>query len=65
MDEATKEMLEEAYRDTAEESVARGIPLEKAHQEALVAAAMFLSAIKGVENQAARQQVAVLGFKIK
>ncbi len=65
MDLATIEMLEVAYRDTAEEATARGIPAEIAHQEALLAAAMFLSAIKGVENEAARQQVAELGFKIK
>ncbi len=65
MDEATKEMIEEAYRDTAEESIARGIPAEKAHEEAVVAAAMFLSAINGVEDEAAKQQVAALGFKIK
>ncbi len=65
MDEATKEMLEEAYRDTAEESIARGFPSEKAHEEAVIAAAMFLSAIKGVEDEAAKQQVAALGFKRK
>ena len=65
MDEATREMIEEAYRDTAEESIARGLPSEKAHEEALVAAAMFLSAINGVEDEAAKQQVAALGFKIK
>jgi hypothetical protein len=64
MDLATIEMLEEAYRDTVEESIARGLPSEKVHEEALIAAAMFLSAIKGVEDEAAKQQVAALGFKI-
>ena len=63
MDESTKEMLEEAYLETVQESLERGDSRETAHKEGVVAAAMFLSAINGLEDEAARQEVARLGFR--
>ena len=63
MDDSTKDMVEEAYRETAQEALARGDSSQTAPEEGVVAAAMLLSAMNGVEDEAAKQQVVGLGLK--
>ncbi|UUX48549.1 hypothetical protein NUH88_14140 [Nisaea acidiphila] len=63
MEESTKSMVEEAYFETVEESFERGLTPLKAHMEGVVAAAMLLSAVEGVEDEAARKMVMELGLR--
>ena len=63
MDDSTKEMVEEAYRETVQEALANGGSSQTAHEEGVVAAAMLLSAVNGVEDEAAKQEVIGLGLK--
>ena len=63
MDEATKLMLSDAYDETVVESFAQGRSAEIAHKEAVVAAAMFLSSLTGLEDAAARMEIEKLGLK--
>ena len=63
MDETTKLMLSDAYDETIGESFALGRSAEIAHKEGVVAAAMFLSALTGLEDAAARMEVEKLGLK--
>ena len=56
-------MIEEAYFETVNESFDRGLSPLKAHMEGVVAAAMLLSAVEGVEDEAARKQVLELGLR--
>jgi len=54
--------IKEAYQETVDEAAARGVDPQKAHEEGITAAAMMISAMEGVEDVAARQQVeAALG----
>lgn len=63
MDDSTRSMIEDAYHETVEESFERGLSPLKAHMEGVVAAAMLLSAIVGVEDEEARKQVMDLGLR--
>lgn len=63
MENATVSMIEDAYYETVEESFDRGLSPLKAHMEGVVAAAMLLSAVEGVEDDAARKQVMELGLR--
>lgn len=63
MDETTRSMLEEAYFETVQESFGRGLTALKAHMEGVVAAAMLLSAMEGVEDDEARKIVLDLGLR--
>ncbi|MEO9904234.1 MULTISPECIES: hypothetical protein [Alphaproteobacteria] len=63
MDDSTRSMIEDAYHETVEESFARGLSPLKAHMEGVVAAAMLLSAMVGVEDEDARKQVMDLGLR--
>ena len=49
--------IKEAYQETVDEATGRGVDAAKAHEEGVTAAAMMLSAMEGVEDQAAREQV--------
>lgn len=54
--------IKEAYQETVDEAAGRGVDPQKAHEEGVTAAAMMISAMEGVEDAAARQQVeAALG----
>jgi uncharacterized protein YsxB (DUF464 family) len=57
MDEPMRKMIAEAYDETVSEAMAQGHPPEKAHGEGIIAAAMFLSSMTGVEDAAARAKV--------
>ncbi len=63
MDDSIRSMIEDAYLETVEESFARGLSPLKAHMEGVVAAAMLLSAMGGVEDDEARKQVMDLGLR--
>ena len=63
MEESTKLMLAEAYDETIAESFAQGRSPDVAHKEAVVAAAMFLSSLTGLEDAVARAEVEKLGLK--
>jgi|TARA_E500000318_G_scaffold98871_1_gene100508 phosphoribosyl-dephospho-CoA transferase len=63
VDDSTRSMIEDAYLETVEESFERGLSPLKAHMEGIVAAAMLLSAMGGVEDEEARKQVMDLGLR--
>jgi hypothetical protein len=63
IDENTARMLAEAYDETVAEASAQGRPSEEAHREGLTAAAMFLAAMQGMEDNTARAEVERLGLK--
>jgi hypothetical protein len=63
VEDATRSMIEDAYYETVEESFDRGLSPLKAHMEGVVAAAMLLSAVEGVEDEEARKQVMELGLR--
>ena len=63
MDETTKIMLADAYEETIHESYAMGCNPEVAHREGVIAAAMFLSSMTGLEDVAARREVEKLNLK--
>lgn len=63
MDAATRNMVEEAYHEAAEEAKVRGLSILAAHKEAVVAAAMLLSAMTGVEDEAAKSSVIALNLR--
>ena len=64
MDDSTKKMLAEAYDETVAEALAAGRARAEAHKEGITAAAMFLSSLSGIEDAAARAQVATLGLSV-
>ena len=45
------------YDEALEEAMSKGVDSEKAHVEAITAAAMMLAALDGIEDVAARNQV--------
>lgn len=49
--------IKEAYQETVDEAAGRGVDSTKAHEEGVTAAAMMVSAMEGIEDQAARQEV--------
>jgi hypothetical protein len=49
--------IKEAYQETVDEANERGVDPAQAHKEGITAAAMMLSAMEGIEDEAARQQV--------
>lgn len=63
MDDSTRSMIEDAYHETVTEAFQRGLSPLKAHMEGVVAAAMLLSAMVGVEDEEARKQVMDLGLR--
>lgn len=65
MDEGTASMVSEAYHETATEALSQGNSPEIAHREAITAAAMFLAAMTGIEDSAARAQVEAMGLAIE
>lgn len=62
MSDENTEMAKEAYDETIQESLGRGVSSEKAHAEGLTAAAMLLAAMTGIEDAVARAQVEAMGF---
>ncbi len=65
MDPTTLEMVLTAYGETVQDALAQGRSADLAHAEGLTAAAMCLSAMCGVEDAAARAQVAALDVKAR
>ena len=63
MDDTTRNMIVEAYEETVSESLAQGHSPDTAHNEGITAASMFLSAMTGTEDAAARAEVEALGLK--
>ena len=63
MDAATRQMIEDTYHEAIEEARGRGVSLLNAHKEAVVAAAMLLSALTSVEDEVAKKQVVGLGLR--
>lgn len=63
MNDTTRNMIEDAYYEALRESQDRGISLLSAHKEAVVAAAMLLAALEGLEDNAARAAVIALNLR--
>lgn len=63
MNDATQTMVEEAYQEAAREAISRGMSALTAHKEAVVAAAMLLSAVAGVEDEQAKAEVVALNLR--
>ncbi len=57
MDATTLEMVLTAYDETVQDAATAGRGGEVAHAEGMVAAAMLLAAVTGVEDAAARDEV--------
>lgn len=62
MDSNTAKMVADAYDETLSEAMAQGRTTDIAHKEGLTAAAMFLAALSGLEDAAARRAVEILGL---
>lgn len=65
MDAMTRKLIAEAYDETVSEALAQGRSGEIAHREGIVAGAMFLSAMTGVEDAAAIAEVQMLGLTVQ
>lgn len=63
MDASIRSLVDDAYHEAAQESLARGLSLLTAHKEAVVAAAMLLSAMTGLEDDNARTMVVSLNLR--
>lgn len=63
MDTATRQMVLDAYEEAAQEALDRGLSVLTAHKEAVIAAAMLLSAITGVQDEEAKQAVVALNAR--
>lgn len=63
MDASIRSLVGDAYHEAAEESLARGLSLLTAHKEAVVAAAMLLSAMTGLEDDNARTMVVSMNLR--
>lgn len=63
LDPATRSMIGDAYYEAAQESLERGLSLLTAHKEAVVAAAMLLSAITGLEDANARETIVAMNLR--
>lgn len=63
MDAATLEMVLTAYEETNADALSHGHAPDVAHKEGIVAAAMCLAAMTGIEDAAARAQVEALDVK--
>ena len=63
MNDATRNMVEDAYYEAFRESQDRGVSMLNAHKEAVVAAAMLLAALDGLEDDAARAAVIALNLR--
>ena len=60
---ATQRVVEETYHEATDEAVQRGLSALTAHKEGIIAAAMLLSALKGLEDEAARASVISLNLR--
>ncbi|PKU24175.1 hypothetical protein [Telmatospirillum siberiense] len=65
MDATTRKLIAEAYDETISEALAQGRSGEIAHREGIVAGAMFLSSMTGIEDAAAIAEVEKLGLTIQ
>lgn len=63
VDTETRGMIEDAYHEAVQEAMARGASALNAHKEAVIAAAMLLSAMTGVEDEAAKATVVGLNLR--
>lgn len=57
MDSSMQHLLEDSYMETVEEALDAGHNEDTAHQEGVVAAAMMLSSMEGLEDALARAAV--------
>lgn len=64
MNDGTRQMIAVAYDETVAEALGCGRPANVAHREGVIAAAMFLSSMTGVEDEAARAEVEALGLTV-
>lgn len=65
MDATTRKLIAEAYDETVSEALAQGHSGDVAHREGIVAGAMFLSAMTGVEDAAAIEEVRKMGLTVQ
>lgn len=56
-------VVESVYFETVEEAFRRGASLLTAHIEGIVAAAMMLSCLTGIENEPAKRATVALGLR--
>ena len=63
MDAEVQTMIEEAYSETVAETLKRDESQITAHKEGVVAAAMLLSAVTGVEDAAAHDAIVALRLR--
>jgi hypothetical protein len=63
MDTSTQSMVESAYFEAVQESIERGITILNAHKEGVIAGAMLLAALLGLEDDAARSAVIALNLR--
>lgn len=63
MDAPTRRMVEDIYDEAADEAIGRGLNLLTAHKEGVVAAAMMLAALLGLEDEVARASVIGLNLR--
>lgn len=62
MDSGTRDMIAQAYDETVAEALSQGHAADQAHREGITAASMFLAAMNGLEDAAARSAVESLGL---
>ena len=63
MDTATQRVVEETYHEAVDEATDRGLSTLTAHKEGVIAAAMLLAALKGIEDEEARASVVGLNLR--
>ena len=63
IDSQTEGFVEEAYHEASGEALHRGESKLTAHKEGVVAAAMLLAAMSGMEDEPARQAVVALDLR--
>lgn len=63
MNAEERSVVESVYFETVSESNGRGASTLKAHIEGIIAAAMMLSCLTGIENEPAKRAVVALGLR--
>lgn len=63
LDAKTERFVEETYHEASTEALERGESKLTAHKDGVVAAAMLLAALIGLEDDPAREAVVALGLR--
>ncbi len=58
-----RSVVESVYFETVAEAFGRGAPAFAAHIEGVIAAAMLLSCLTGIENEPAKRAIVALGLR--